>query len=44
MDDFPRMYQAINKLVKKESLHHFHDGTAVERQGFGQSLDLLTAQ
>ncbi len=33
VDDFPRMYQAINKFFKKESLHHFHDGTAVECQG-----------
>ncbi len=33
VNDFPRMYQAINKFFKKESLHHFHDGTAMECQG-----------
>ena len=33
VDDFPLFYQAINHFIKKTSLHHFHDGTAVERQG-----------
>ena len=30
-DDFPKSYQAINHFIKKTSLRHFHDGTAVER-------------
>ena len=33
VDDFPKFYQAINHFIKKTSLHHSHDGTAVERQG-----------
>ena len=33
VDDFPLFYQAINHFIKKTSLRHFHDGTAVERQG-----------
>jgi hypothetical protein len=33
VDDFPLFYQAINNFIKKTSLCHFHDGTAVERQG-----------
>jgi hypothetical protein len=31
-DDFPLFYQAINHFIKKTSLRHFHDSTAVERQ------------
>ena len=33
VDDFPLFYQAINHFIKKTSLCHFHDGTAVECQG-----------
>ena len=33
VDDFPLFYQAINQFVRKTSVRHFHDGTAVERQG-----------
>ena len=33
VDDFPLFYQAINHFIKKTSLRHFHDGTAVEHQG-----------
>ena len=29
----PPIYQAINHFIKKTSLCHFHDGTAVEHQG-----------
>jgi hypothetical protein len=33
VDKFPLFYQAINKFVQKTSVHHFHNGKAVERQG-----------
>ena len=33
VDDFSIFYKAINHFIKKTSLRHFHDGTAVERQG-----------
>jgi hypothetical protein len=33
VDQFSQFYQVINKFVQKTSVRHFHDGTAVERQG-----------